>query len=163
MSSKINIGKIVRKHIESIFANRSNSISFWDVFTFILVPAILSATLVYYRVTIDNDYANTIIAGLSIYIGLSLNFIGIIFELSTKEKFKRTNVLDVLKETIANIVITAIIALAIILLILLRDIELISCCIYTLLYFLLFELLITLLMVFKRVYTILIESIDKLN
>lgn len=163
MSSKINIGKIVSKHVESIFANRSNNVSFWDIFTFILVPVILSTTLIYYHVSIDNDYANTIIAGLSIYIGLSLNFIGIIFELSTKEKFKKANVLDVLKETVANIVVTAIFALAIILLILLRDIELISCCIYTLLYFLLFELLITLLMVFKRVYTILIESIDKLN
>lgn len=163
MSSKINIGKIISKHIDSLFANRSNNISFWDIFTFILVPVILSVILVYYRVTIDNDYANTIIAGLSIYIGLSLNFIGIIFELSTKEKFKRTNVLDVLKETIANIVITAVIALAIILLILLRDIDVISCVVYLMLYSLLFELLITLLMVFKRVYTILIESIDQLN
>lgn len=163
MSSKINIGKIVRKHVESIFANRSNNVSFWDIFTFILIPVILSATLIHYHVTIDNDYANTIIAGLSIYIGLSLNFIGIIFELSTKEKFKKANVLDVLKETVANIVVTAIFALAIILLILLRDIDHISCFVYILLYFLLFELLITLLMVFKRVYTILIESIDKLN
>jgi len=163
MSSKINIGKIVSKHVESIFASRTNNVSFWDIFTFILIPVILSATLIYYHVTIDNDYANTIIAGLSIYIGLSLNFIGIIFELSTKEKFKKANVLDVLKETVANIVVTAIFALAIILLILLRDIDQISYFIYILLYFLLFELLITLLMVFKRVYTILIESIDKLN
>jgi|SRR5690606_31777379 len=163
MSSKINIGKIIHKHTESIFANRANRISFWDVFTFVLVPIIISATLVYYRVTIDSDYSNTIIAGLSIYIGLSLNFIGIIFELSTKEKFKCSSVLDVLKETIANVIITAIIAMAIILLNLLRDIELITYGVYSILYFLLFELLVTLLMVFKRVYTILIESIDQLN
>jgi len=163
MSSKVNIGKIVNKHVQSIFATRSNRIAFWDIFTFVCVPIILSVILIYFDIKIDNDYANTIIAGLSIYIGLSLNFIGIIFELSTKEKFKRTNVLDVLKETIANIVVTAIFALAIILLILLRDISQISCVVYAVLYFLLFELLITLLMVFKRVYTILIESIDKLN
>jgi len=163
MSSKINIGKIVSQHVKSIFANRSNQVSFWDVFTFVLLPIGLSIILVYKSIKIDNDYANTIIAGLSIYIGLSLNFIGIVFELSTKEKFRQTNVLDVLKETIANIVVTAIIALAIILLILLRNIGEISISIYVVLYFFLFELLVTLLMVFKRVYTILIESIDQLN
>ncbi|RZJ56303.1 MAG: hypothetical protein EOO44_00095 [Flavobacterium sp.] len=163
MSSKIDISKIVSQHIKSVFANRSNQVSFWDLFTFVLLPIGLSVLLVYKSIKIDNDYANTIIAGLSIYIGLSLNFIGIIFELSTKEKFKRTNVLDVLKETISNIVVTAIIALAIILLILVRDISIISCYVYVTLYFLLFELLVTLLMVFKRVYTILIESIDQLH
>lgn len=163
MSSKINIGKIVNQHVKSIFANRSNKVSFWDVFTFVLIPIGLSIILVFKSIKIDNDYANTVIAGLSIYIGLSLNFIGIVFELSTKEKFRQTNVLDVLKETIANIIVTAIIALVIILLILLRNIGEISICIYVVLYFLLFELLVTLLMVFKRVYTILIESIDQLN
>lgn len=163
MSSKIDISKIINQHVKSVFANRANQVSFWDVFTFVLLPIGLSILLVYKSIKIDNDYANTIIAGLSIYIGLSLNFIGIVFELSTKEKFKRTNVLDVLKETISNIVVTAIIALAIILLILIRDISIISCYVYVTLYFLLFELLVTLLMVFKRVYTILIESIDQLN
>lgn len=163
MSSKINVGKIISKHIESIFDNRQGKVSIWDITSFIILPALLSFALLYFEIKIDKDYANTVIAGLSIYIGLSLNFIGIIFELSTKEKFKETNVLDVLKETIANIIVTAILALAIVLLLILRNIEVISCITYLLLYFCLFELLITLLMVFKRVYTILIESIDKLN
>lgn len=163
MSSKINIGKIVQKHLDSIFATNSNRLKFWDIFTFVVMPITLALVLVYKKIEIDNDYANTVIAGLSIYIGLSLNFIGIVFELSTKEKFRQTNVLDVLKETIANIIITALISLAIILLILVRGIYIISCPVYIVLYFLLFELLATLLMVFKRVYTILIESIDKLN
>lgn len=111
MSSKINIGKIVARHIESIFDNRHGKLCKWDVTSFVLLPILLSFSLLYFEIKIDKDYANTVIAGLSIYIGLSLNFIGIIFELSTKEKFKKTNVLDVLKETIANIIVTAILAL----------------------------------------------------
>lgn len=160
MSYKIDIRDILNDHIKTLVDGQTKKAGLRDWFFFLIIPVLLSAYLVCEAHFIDNDRSNSLIAGLSIYVGLSINFLMLIFELSTKQFFKEQDRIPKLKQVIANISATTIYSLLIIILTILTKIESIQLYVHFLLYFFLLEFLFTMLMVLKRIYNILIGSIS---
>lgn len=160
MSYKIDITKIFKDHIGSLVNAKTEKADFRDKFFFLYLPVILSGILIYNGYFITNDISNSLIAGLSIYVGLSINFLMLIFELSAKQFFREQKRIKTLKQVIANISVTTIYSLLIIILTLLAGISAITYYVHFFLYFVLFEFLFTMLMVLKRIYNILIGSMS---
>jgi hypothetical protein len=59
-----------------------------DKFTFVYFPIIVSFVAVILGVRLSNDYINVIITSLSIFVGLLLNLLLLIFDLAKKQKQK---------------------------------------------------------------------------
>jgi hypothetical protein len=160
MSYKIDIRTIFSDHIDTLVNASTKKPDLRDWFFFLILPLVISVYLVYEGVFVSEDRANSLISGLSIYVGLSINFLMLIFELSTKQFFKEQDRIPKLKQVIANISVTTLYSLFIIVLTLLTDIEILKCAIHILLYFLLLEFFFTMLMVLKRIYNILIGTMS---
>lgn len=160
MSYKIDIRNIFSDHIDTLVNSQTKKADFRDWLFFLVIPLIISIYLVYKGVFVSEDRANSLISGLSIYVGLSINFLMLIFELSTKQFFKEQDRIPKLKQVIANISVTTLYSLFIITLTLLTDIEILKCAVHILLYFLLLEFFFTMLMVLKRIYNILIGTMS---
>lgn len=160
MSYKIDIRNIFSDHIDTLVNSQTKKADFRDWLFFLVIPLIISIYLVYKGVFVSEDRANSLISGLSIYVGLSINFLMLIFELSTKQFFKEQDRIPKLKQVIANISVTTLYSLFIITLTLLTDVEILKCAVHILLYFLLLEFFFTMLMVLKRIYNILIGTMS---
>lgn len=158
MSYKIDIRNIFNDHIDTLVNANTKKPDLRDWVIFLFIPLITSVFLVYKEVFVSDDRANSLIAGLSIYVGLSINFLMLIFELSTKQYFKEKDRLPKLKQVIANITVTTLFSLFIIILTLLTDITILKYAVHILLYFFLMEFFFTMLMVLKRIYNILIGT-----
>lgn len=160
MSYKIDVTNIIKDHIGSLVNAQTKKPDFRDMFFFLYLPIILSVILIYNGYLINDNTSNSLIAGLSIYVGLSINFLMLIFELSTKHYFKEAARISTLKQVIANISVTTIYSLFIIVLTLLAGIPSIKVYVHFILYLVLFEFLFTMLMVLKRIYNILIGTMS---
>lgn len=160
MSYKIDVTNIIKDHIGSLVNAQTKKPDFRDMFFFLYLPIILSVILIYNGYLINVNTSNSLIAGLSIYVGLSINFLMLIFELSTKQYFKEAARISTLKQVIANISVTTIYSLFIIVLTLLAGIPSIKVYVHFILYLVLFEFLFTMLMVLKRIYNILIGTMS---
>ncbi len=160
MSYKIDVRDLLKDHINTLVNAQSKKPDLRDWFFFLGLPVALSIWLVSEPYFINKDTASSLISGLSIYVGLSINFLLLIFELSTKQFFKEEDRIPKLKQVIANISATTVYSLFIIVLTLLTGICSLKLYIHFILYFFLFEFLFTMLMVLKRIYNILIGSIS---
>jgi len=160
MAYKIDVRIIIKDHIKTLVNANTNKPDIRDLFFFLFLPVIVSALLVYEEVYLKGDFVNSIIGGLSIYVGLSLNFIVLLFELSSKEIFKQKDRRAVIKETVSNISVSIFYSILIIFFSLITDVKPVKvfgnfCC-----YFLIVEFIVTLLMILKRIYVLLTEQLD---
>lgn len=162
MAYKIDVSKIIKGHISTLVDSNTKRAGFRDYFFFLALPSIIAFILIYYGKAIDNDTSNALIGGLSIFVGLSINFLMIVFELSSKDFFKQEKQKKFLIEIIKNISFLTVLTLFIILLLLLTNIEqkVFSIILYSILYFCLINFLMTLLMVIKRIYNLLTGIIE---
>lgn len=160
MSYKIDIRNIFRDHLDTLVNAQTKKPDLRDWFFFLFIPLTLSIYLVYEGIFVSDDRANSLISGLSIYVGLSINFLMLIFELSTKRFFKEEDRIPKLKQVVANICVTTIYSLFIIILTLLTDIKILKYPVHLFLYFFLIEFFFTMLMVLKRIYNILTGSMS---
>lgn len=160
MSYKIDISNIFGDHFRSLINRKTKKPDTRDWFFFLFLPIILSSILIYNKYFIDATVTSSLISGLSIYVGLSINFLMLIFELSTKKYFQEKDKKPLLIQVIANISVTTIYSIVIIILTLLTGITSIKLYTHFVLYFFLFEFLFTLLMVLKRIYTITVGTIE---
>ena len=163
MSYKINVTVIIRDHLKTLVNARTNRPDFRDLLFFFIIPAVTSLTLVYNKIYFDGDFINSIIGGLSIYVGLSLNFIVLLFDLSAKETFKEFEAKSVIKETVANISVSIFYSILIILFSLSSKVAYLLVVGNFFCYFILIEFLFTLLMILKRVYILLMKQLDILD
>jgi len=164
MSYKIDVSNIIGDHLRTLVNSDTNKPDMRDWFFFLIIPLMLSGYLVYLGYCINDNLSNSLIAGLSIYVGLSINFLMLIFELSTKEFFKALQRKAIIKQIIANISVTAIYSLLLIILTIMapisKDYFFFSKGLHFSLYFFLFEFIFTLLMVLKRIYQVLQGTVD---
>lgn len=164
MSYKIDVSNIILDHLRTLVNSDTNKPDFRDWLFFLFIPLVLAGYLVYIGYCINDNLSNSLIAGLSIYVGLSINFLMLIFELSTKEFFKTEQRKIIIRQIIANISVTSIYSLLLIILTIMgpisKDYYLFSRVVHFLLYFLLFEFIFTLLMVLKRIYQVLQGTVD---
>ncbi|MGK9123919.1 hypothetical protein M1D52_07355 [Olivibacter sp. SA151] len=160
MSYKIDVSAIVKDHIKTLINAKTGKPDFRDYFFFLIIPLGLSVFLVYEKIFLKGDFVNSIIGGLSIYVGLSLNFIVLLFDLSAKEIFKEQDKRDIIKESVANISVSIFYSILIILFSLLADIKALEKISNAVCYFLIVEFIMTLLMILKRVYILLSEQLD---
>lgn len=102
MAYKIDIRIIVKDHLKTLVNDADGKPDWRDYLFFLIIPLIIPAFLVYYDIRIEKDFINSMISGLSIYVGLSLNLIMLLFEIVQKKdtsNFKK----DVAKELTANL------------------------------------------------------------
>ena len=163
MSYKINVTVIIKDHLKTLVNARTNRPDFRDLLFFLIIPTVTSLTLVYNGIFFDGDFINSIIGGLSIYVGLSLNFIVLLFDLSAKEIFKDSEAKSVIKETVANISVSIFYSILIILFSLSSKVSYLLHIGNFLCYFILIEFLFTLMMILKRVYILLMKQLDVMD
>lgn len=159
MFNKINVIEIVDKHLSTLKNNRTNKIHIPDVILFVLMPLFLSFMLIYFRNLLDKDIANILVTSFSIFAGLLLNLLLLVFDLVDKEGNKNDNIKDALEELYFNISFCILISILLIFLLLASFIN-VSFTGYLdslsfLVYYFLFVFIFTLLMVLKRIYRML--------
>lgn len=160
MAYKIDISIIIRNHFNTLVNDNTGKPDFRDVFFFLILPIGLSAILIYKHTFIDEDFIGAMIGGLSIYVGLSLNLIVLLFEIVQKGNttaFKKSFA----KDFIANVCFSIILSILTI-----------TSSLFTLIskgyiwqmvtngvcYFMLFQMFLLILMMMKRLYYQLMEQ-----
>lgn len=86
MSSKISVTQIVSDHFGTLRDERTHKISFVDVGLFLCVPAIIAAGFVYFSWQINDGAANLIITSMSIFAGLMINVLVLIYTVANNSK-----------------------------------------------------------------------------
>jgi len=93
--SKINITNIVIAHIKTQFTVTS------DYLLFLLFPILLSGLTIYFEINIEGQI-NTIISSLSIFVGLFINVLVLLFDMLRRSKSRPLKT-EGLKELLSNI------------------------------------------------------------
>lgn len=90
--SRVNIWPIISGHLSSFYDNNilvnenRKVIPFTDVVLFLGVPGLLSVFLIgIFKISFDKDIINILITSLSIFIGLLLSLLVLLFDLGRKE------------------------------------------------------------------------------
>jgi len=162
MAYKIDVRIILKDHFKTLVNAKTKRPDFRDYFFFLVLPASISFLLVYNCLLIKDQFVSSIIGGLSIYVALSLNFIVLLFELSSKDRFKEPDERGIIKQTVANISVSIFYSILIIVFSLLSNYSIISVYFNFLTYFLIIEFILTLLMILKRVYILLSQQLDSM-
>lgn len=110
MSSKINLFSIVRAHFNTLRDPQTKKRSVADWLTFYAGPVVGALLLMRLHLRINNDYVNIIVSMLSIFVGLLLNMIVVLFDIIRSEQ-KRANKVTVLEEVLANISFTIVLSI----------------------------------------------------
>ncbi|ADQ17091.1 hypothetical protein Lbys_1373 [Leadbetterella byssophila DSM 17132] len=162
--NKIDISKILTTHFSTIKNTNTGKPDKDDVLTFIVMPLLISISLIYYEIELNPEATNIIITSLSIFVGLMFNIIVLIFDIVKRDasrKVKNT----VLKELLANISFAIILSVFSIIITLFTYIS--KPCVKVfftwLVYFLLCHFCITLLMILKRMYNIFDKELEEIE
>lgn len=159
---KINVSSIFRDHVKTLVNNNTNRPGFEDWFLFLIIPILIAITLVVTFHTIDKDVANTIITILSIFVGLLINVIVLLFDIVRRDEEQKSIKNEVLRETLTNISYTILVGIIGILITLLTFMNykyvrvIFSACSY----FVLAHIFMTLLMIMKRIYALFNDEIQ---
>lgn len=176
------VGDIVKKHFETLHKDAN---IFWRVGLFFGIPLLFTLLLICWNKELTNDSANVLITAFSIFTGLLLNVILIIFAIvdgslkqtsGEKSESKDAESRDVIKEiktkeTKANLLhhlyansiyallISVIVLLVLIITVILNDWANYSIILVAsvLVYFGVMHFVMTLLMIFKRLYVLLFD------
>jgi hypothetical protein len=163
MAYKLDVSVIIKDHLRTLVNDNTGKPDLRDLFFFVCVPFIVPAILLFNKIFIGKDFVAGIIAGLTIYVGLSLNLIVILFEIMRKDsvsQFKK----KFIKDFIANICFSIILSLITILSALVTLIDencIIKYISNSICFFLLTQMLLLILMLVKRMYYQLLEQTDE--
>lgn len=163
MAYKIDISIIIKNHFKTLVNDNTGKPDFRDILFFIIIPIGFALLLLYHKAFINDSFIGAMIGGLSIYVGLSLNLIVLLFEIVQRESttmFKKSFAEDF----IANVCFSVILSIGTIVSSLFTLIE--NGDIWKLLtngicYFMLFQMFLLILMMMKRLYYQLIEQMDR--
>ncbi|WP_152526894.1 hypothetical protein [Pseudogulbenkiania ferrooxidans] len=162
MLEKINITAIVKEHLQTLKRGSCTEISTWEVTLFFAIPIVIALPLAIYF-DISSDFVNGIVTAASIFAGLLLNLLVLIYTVlsrqrqpakNDKEKQRLVIFKQVLKETFANIsfcILTSVILVAVCLLSYIKG-GIFPKGNHFLIYFLISQLILTLLMILKRIH-----------
>lgn len=160
MAYKIDVTVIIVNHLKTIVNDSTGKPDIRDIFFFIILPYITCIALPYNDIFVNKDFISSTIGGLSIYVGLSLNLIVILFEIvqkgtnPTKKEFAR--------DLIANTCFSVLLSIATIVASLFTVMDwkghkqMVA---HEVFYFLLFQMALIVLMLLKRLYYQLLEQV----
>lgn len=162
MSSKINISSIVKAHFSTYKDQNNNKYDLMDILTFIVLPIFISIFLVFvlkFNLFEYKEMIRSLVGGLAIFVGLLFNALVMIiniFRTSQKDDVIKN---DVIKELIANISFSILIAFIATILILFRfwdfeNLELAYRVFDCFILILLSKFFLTFLMVLKRTFAV---------
>jgi len=163
---KLSISRIVLDHYKTFYDYRTKKTSINDYIVQVALPIIMGVGVGFFlKVNIDDGFANIIITSLSIFAGLLLNLLILIYTVSRSTKDDEVKA-KLFLELIANIsygILVAIIMLGLVILIRIaeelgkQDINWATCVEYfgIVLWILLGQFVLTLFMILKRVYVVL--------
>lgn len=161
MAIKVNVFAILRAHFETFTKGTNRSWTDWVIF--LVIPLTASLLLVKLGAYMSDSLLSTIVSGLSIFVGLLLNVVVLLFDIvrsTTKSTTKHT----IIKETLANVCFAILLSLFTIPVALTTQItRWPGLKPYTSFatYFLSFVFMATLLMVVKRVYALFQDEAEK--
>jgi len=168
MFSKINVLSIITDQFDTLRNNDTNKISKRDIALFIFGPVIVSIIFCYFHISLSENLVNILIAAFSIFVGLLLNLLMLVYDIVNKN-YEAANVKKTelrrkfLKQIFSNISYTVFISIIIVLSLLLTFpdnffIKSISTLISV---FLMTQFLLLLLMILKRVHILLSKEFSE--
>lgn len=111
MAYKIDVSIIIRNHLKTLVNDNTKKPDFRDIFIFGVFPVLVAFLLLYFKLFINKDFIASMICGLAIYVGLSLNLIILLFEIVQKKEtssFKKEFATDF----IANVCFSILLSIA---------------------------------------------------
>lgn len=162
MFAKINILKIINNHLETLVNANTKKPSCGDLILFGILPVVGALFPYFFRWSISENALSTLIAIHSIFVGLLINVIVLIFDIVNRNNnnpIKR----DLLNEVLANILFTILLSIASIVLALCTYIPIGFLKIFatTFIVYFTIQFFFTLLMILKRMYALFKNEIDK--
>jgi len=161
---KISVIDILRDHFKTLVNNNTNRPGFDDYFSFLLLPFVLSFVFYFSGLRIDKDSIETIVGGLSIFVGLLFNALVILLDIARKYESKEIKQI-IVKQLTANISFSILVSFAAVFVMVFGFIDdlgyHIKAAINISSFFLLSEFFLTFLMVLKRVYLIFKKELDE--
>lgn len=82
--AKLNIFRILKDHISTLKDYGKNKLSFFDLLTFFLLPAIVSSLLVNFDIRLSTEFSTLLITAFSIFAGLLFNLLVLVFDVIGK-------------------------------------------------------------------------------
>lgn len=161
--SKINVLGIIKEHFSTLVNANTGRPGPEDWILFFLIPILLAALLGFTRTVIDKDLSNTIITILSIFVGLLINVIVLLFDLVQRNEEKHQVKNLILRETLTNISYTILISLATIVIAILTFLNnyYVKLGASVIIFFLASHITITLLMIIKRMHALFSTELGK--
>ena len=152
---KINIGKIITNHFNTLVNDNTNKPDWDDWCTFVIIPAAFSFFMIKMGLGLGNNAITIIITALSIFVGLLFNMVVLIFDILKRDSSHALKN-KILKQLLANISFTILLSIIIIGLSLFHlinndTIKLLSDYV---IYFLLCFFFLTIIMILKRMYAL---------
>jgi len=167
--SKINPILIIKDHLITLVDYQKNQTenkpqySIWDFFVFYGIPLIVAIVCIRYFKEISSSLTNILITTFSIFVGLLLNLLVIIYDL-VKKSIEKNNELKrrFLREIFSNVSYSILISLLLVccLLISLIDIDYLQLTLSFVSYFLIGNFFLTILMILKRIHILLSKEFD---
>ena len=162
MFSKINVSSIISDHFKTLKNNDTNKTSFVDIGIFVLLPIVVALIFFCLDISLSESLVNILIAAFSIFVGLLLNLLMLVYDIVNKN-YERQGVKEkplrkiYLKQIFSNISFTVFLSIIIIISLLFTFPEnyIIKCVSSLVSVFLMSQFLLTLLMILKRVHVLL--------
>lgn len=153
MLEKIDPLCIISDHLKTLYDFSTKKPSHKDKFVFFIIPIFISLFIIYFSKGISPDIANILVTSFSIFCGLLLNLLMIIFDNIKKSADETLNAF--LGEIFSNIsfaILNSIVVIAMVLLLIFVNIEVAKPSISALVIYFVITFLLTLLMILKRVH-----------
>jgi len=163
-SSKIDVRDIIVDHYKTLANANSKKADDSDIIIFFILPAVIATALLLLGANLEEGMIGNVISGLSIFVGLLLNVLVLIFDLVKKDS-KSSIKNELLKQSLANISFTILLSLFCIItsIVTLVKYDIIKLSSMWLTYFLLMEFVACLLMIIKRMYRLLMNEFKEIT
>jgi hypothetical protein len=157
----INVDDIIRKHFQTL---KEDANLFYRVLYFLIIPLIVAGAFLYFHKYLDESIITSLITAFSIFIGLLLNIILVIFAIVNGSTGKLSTLKSRLLEhlyanSIYTLLLSTILIIILLLMLILNDwtICLLVIVFSFVVYFGVTHFIMTLLMIFKRLYVLLFD------
>jgi|GEM_PF-2690957 len=111
MAYKIDVSIVIKNHLKTIVNDNTKKPDFRDIVIFGFFPVVVAVILCAFKLFINKDFIASMICGLAIYVGLSLNLIILLFEIVQRKEtsaFKR----EFARDFIANVCFSILLSIA---------------------------------------------------
>ena len=86
MFNLISPSKIIYGHLGTLKSAKTGKIHFPYIFLFFILPTVLSSLLIFFNLYLDKDAVNLFVTVFSIFVGLLLNLLLLVFDIHQKTK-----------------------------------------------------------------------------